>query len=51
MEVNEKNWNLAELVSEMAVIKRDQEQLNIIISFGVRIWFVQSYTKDFRGAI
>ena len=30
MEVNEKNWNLAELVSEIAsdisVFKRDQEQ-------------------------
>ena len=52
MDVNEKkNWNLAKLVSEISVFKQDQEQLNIIISFRVWIWFVQPHLKDFRGAI
>ena len=37
MEVNENNWNLAELVSEILFFKRDQEQLNIIINFPVRV--------------
>ena len=51
MEVNKTNWNLAELVSEISVFKRDQKQLNIIIGFRVRILFVQPRPKDFRGAI
>ena len=37
MDVNEKNFNLAKLVSEISVFKRDQEQLNIIIGSRVRI--------------
>ena len=37
MDVNKKNWNLAKLVSEISVFKLDEDQLNIIISFRVRI--------------
>ena len=50
MEVNEKNRNRAELVPEISVFKRDQNQLNIV-GFRVRILFVQPRPKDFRGAI
>ena len=32
-----KNCNLAELVLKRSVFERDQEKLNIIIAFGVRI--------------
>ena len=37
MGVNEINWNLAELVAESSVFKRDREQLNIIVGFRVGI--------------
>ena len=37
MEMNEKKWNLTELVSEISVLKWDEEQLNIIIGFRVGI--------------
>ena len=36
MEVNEKNWNPAELVPKISVFKGDQEQLNIILGSRIR---------------
>ena len=47
MEVNEKKSNLAELVTEISIFKRDQEQLNIIIGFQVTIWICSVVPERF----